>query len=119
MTKMKHFIKEEFTCDGVNCFDKMNPKLLKMLDDAREFADTPFTITSSWRSRFHNMEVGGKPNSAHLRGTAIDIACMSSHQRMIILHALLDAGFTRIGIAKTFIHADCDIELPQEVMWLY
>jgi len=38
---------------------------------------------------------------------------------MLIVEALFDAGFTRIGIAKTFIHADCDIELPQEVLWMY
>ena len=116
---MKYFIPEEFTCDGKPCFDKMSQKCLKMLDDAREFADVPFTITSSWRSKSHNMEVGGKPNSAHLRGTAIDISCISSYQRLQIIKGLLDAGFTRIGIAKTFIHADCDMESPQEVMWLY
>lgn len=116
---LKHFTEKEFTCDGINCYNKMNPKLLKMLDDAREFADVPFTITSSWRSKAHNMKVGGKPNSAHLRGTAVDISCFSSHQRMLIVSALLDAGFTRVGLASTFIHADIDRELPQQVMWLY
>jgi uncharacterized protein YcbK (DUF882 family) len=116
---IKYFIKEEFTCDGKNCFDKVNKKSLSKLDLAREFAGIPFTITSSWRSKSYNMEIGGANNSAHLRGTAFDIACMSSHQRMVIVSALLEAGFTRIGIAKTFIHADDDIELPQEVIWLY
>ena len=119
MTDLKHFIKEEFTCDGKNCFDKMNPKLLKMLDDARIIADTPFTITSSWRSEEHNKSVGGKPNSAHLRGLAVDIACDNSSKRLFILDALIVAGFTRIGIGKSFIHADFDNELPQEVLWIY
>ena len=36
-----------------------------------------------------------------------------------MLEALIGAGFTRIGVAKTFIHVDCDMELPQEVMWMY
>ena len=45
---MKYFSPKEFTCDGVNCFDKMSPKLLEMLEKAREIADTPFNITSSW-----------------------------------------------------------------------
>lgn len=116
---LKHFTEKEFTCDGINCYDKMNPKLLKMLDDAREFADVPFTITSSWRSKAYNMEIGGKPNSAHLRGNAVDISCLSSFQRLQIIEALTDAGFTRIGVASTFIHADIDRELPQQVMWLY
>ena len=119
MADLKYFIKEEFTCDGVNCFDKMNPELVQMLDDAREIADVPFTITSSWRSKAFNQEVNGRPNSAHLRGNAIDVLCVSSYQRLQIINGLISAGFTRIGIAKTFIHADCDMTLPQEVMFLY
>lgn len=119
MTKMKYFKESEFTCDGVNCFDKMNPELLMMLDESRKIADTPFNITSSWRSEEHNKSVGGKPNSAHLRGLAVDIACDSSSKRLFMLDALIVSGFTRIGIAKTFIHADCDNELPQEVLWIY
>jgi len=119
MADLKYFIKEEFTCDGVNCFNKMNPELLKMIDDAREIADVPFKITSSWRSEAKNQEVNGKPNSSHLRGNAIDISCKSSFQRLQIVNGLISAGFTRIGIAKTFIHADCDMTLPQEVMFLY
>jgi len=116
---MEYFTEEEFTCDGVNCFDKMNPKLLKMLDEARIIADTPFKINSSWRNKLANDIAGGKPNSAHLRGTAVDIACNNSSKRIFMIDALIVAGFTRIGIAKTFIHADCDKELPQDVMWLY
>ena len=119
MAELKHFKKEEFFCDGVNCFDKMNTELLMMLDEARIIADCPFKISSSWRSEEHNANVGGKPNSSHLRGKAVDIVCTSSHQRLRILDGLLMAGFTRIGIAKTFIHADCDITLPQDVLWLY
>mgnify|MGYP003115591851 CR=1 FL=1 len=119
MSNLEHFIEEEFTCDGVNCFDKMNPMLLKMLDDARSIADMPFNINSSWRSKEKNEAVNGKSNSAHLRGAAVDISCTSSHQRIVMIDALMIAGFNRIGIAKTFIHADCDKELPQDVMWLY
>ena len=116
---MKYFSPKEFTCDSVNCFDKMSPKLLEMLEKARKIAGTPFNITSSWRSEEKNQEVGGKSNSAHLRGLAVDVACPSSFQRLIMLEALIGAGFTRIGVAKTFIHVDCDNELPQEVMWIY
>ncbi len=116
---MKYFKESEFTCDGVNCFDKMSPKLLEMLEEARDVADVPFNLTSTWRSKSKNKDAGGKPNSAHLRGNAVDIACDSSFKRLIMLEALIGAGFTRIGVAKTFIHVDCDMELPQEVMWMY
>ena len=66
----------------------LSQKSLSKLDLARKFAGVPFTITSSWRSKSYNMEIGGANNSAHLRGTAFDIACMSSHQRMVIVSAL-------------------------------
>lgn len=116
---MKYFSEKEFTCDGVNCFDKMSPKLLEMLDNAREVADTPFNLTSTWRSESWNKQCGGASNSSHLRGNAVDIKCSSSFERLIMLEALIGAGFTRIGVAKTFIHVDCDMELPQQVMWTY
>ena len=47
---MKYFKIEEFNCDGEICFDKMDANLLKMLDDARGYANTPFKLTSTWRS---------------------------------------------------------------------
>ena len=38
---------------------------------------------------------------------------------MKIVQALLTAGFTRIGIASTFIHADDDPSKPQNLIWTY
>ena len=116
---LKHFSAKEFTCDGVNCFDKMDVDTLHKLDTAREYANIPFTITSSWRSEEKNKAINGAKNSAHLRGYAIDIACESSIDRFIILDALICVGFRRIGIAKTFIHADSDPNLSEGVTWLY
>ena len=115
----KYFTEREFKCAGQLCFDKMNKTLIDMLDTARELAGVPFKITSSYRTEEHNAKIGGKPNSAHLRGTAVDIACDSSCSRMMIVDALIIAGFNRIGVSKTFIHVDVDKLLPQDVMWVY
>ena len=115
----KYFDKTEFKCCCGNCYDKMDSDLLSSLDAARGIANTPFNLNSSWRCEKNNKEAGGKINSAHLRGTAVDIRCTTSHARLLILDSLLASGFTRIGVAKTFIHADIDMELPQEVLWLY
>jgi len=115
----RYFSKDEFKCCCGNSFDKMDSNLLKMLDVARGVADIPFNITSSYRCSKKNKEVGGVDNSAHTRGTAVDISCTNSSDRFIVLDALLSAGFERIGIAKTFIHADVDTELPTGVIWLY
>jgi hypothetical protein len=38
---------------------------------------------------------------------------------MRIVRALLGAGFTRVGIARTFVHVDADPDLPPEVVWVY
>ena len=52
-------------------------------------------------------------------GLAVDISCNSSRDRSIILTALIDSGFTRIGIGKTFIHVDLDKSKSQNVIWMY
>ena len=119
MGGLKYFEKDEFKCAGEDCFDKMCMETLEMLDNARDLAEIPFHITSSWRSEHHNQQVGGSNNSAHLRGTAVDLACANSGDRMAIIDALMEVGFTRIGIAQTFIHADNDKELVNNVIWLY
>lgn len=116
---LKYFSPKEFTCDGVECFSKMDEELLAMLDIARETAGIPFKINSSWRSEEKNKAINGAKNSAHLRGYAVDIHCTNSSDRYIIIDALINVGFKRLGIAKTFIHVDNDPSLPDLVTWLY
>lgn len=113
--------------EGINYFkpeefkqpEKMQRKLLEMLDYARALANTPFRITSSYRTPKENGIFGGVRGSAHTKGLAVDISCYSSDKRMKIVKSALRAGFRRIGIAKTYIHLDCDDEKPDEVIWLY
>ena len=97
----------------------MDEGFLDSLDNARTIAGIPFIITSAWRSPEHNKKVGGTPNSSHLKGLAVDIVADDSRKRFTILQALIAAGFTRIGIAKTFIHVDGDTEKDPRVTWLY
>lgn len=117
--KIKHFSPSEFTCNGVECYDLMSDDLLIKLDLARTIADIPFHINSSYRDKETNERVGGKTNSAHTRGTAVDISCANSSNRYKIIEAAMAAGFTRIGVAKTFVHIDCDEDLPNCVIWTY
>ena len=92
---------------------------LEKLDEARGYANIPFKINSAFRTKEHNAKIGGKPNSSHLRGLAVDISVFDSVNRFKILNALIHAGFTRIGIADTFIHVDDDKEKSQKVIWKY
>ena len=86
----------------------------------RDLAGVPFRINSGYRTKEHNKKVGGKPNSAHTMGCAAD-HCVDSRNRCYILGALLEVGFNRVGIAKTFIHVDnsYDASHDEDVIWLY
>ena len=117
---MKYFDISEFACPC--CGEHpMNEHLLEMLDEARYTSGVPFVITSGYRCKAHNEKVGGKTNSAHTTGHAVDISAESSGRRFRIAHALHSAGFKRIGISRSpgFIHVDNDPDKPQQVLWLY
>lgn len=106
---MKYFDIQEFNDPTIpNSGINMDSTFLEMLNNARHTAGIPFKITSGYRSITHNKEVGGVQNSSHLCGKACDIAVGSGSERYIILNALIQAGFRRLGVAKTFIHADND-----------
>jgi hypothetical protein len=119
---MKHFDREEFAC---KCCGKLyfDEETLVMFDIARGFSDTPYKVNSGCRCDEHNKLVGGSESSSHrceLRpATAADISVTGSTQRFKILKGLILAGFTRIGIAKNFIHADNDPTKPSRLIWLY
>ncbi len=97
---------------------QMDLAFLHKLDEARAIADIPFRITSGYRTPQHNQEVGGRIGSSHLKGCAVDIAINNSAQRSTIVQGLIKAGFTRLGIGKTFVHVDADEQKPSAI-WLY
>ena len=116
---MKYFKESEFECDGINCFDKMIPKFIDQLDLARSMSKVKWQITSSWRNEEHNKAVGGKSDSEHLEGLAVDISAPTSQHKYEIVSCALMAGFTRIGIGKDFIHIGGSKGKPQNVIWTY
>ena len=48
---------------GVN----MDTQFLDMINDARQYANVPFVITSGYRTKDHNKKVGGSTTSSHLK----------------------------------------------------
>lgn len=112
-----HFDYDEFACKHCER-NEMSEEVIKRLDNARELAGVSFVINSGYRCEIHNKDCGSK-SDVHVKGLAADIAAAGSRNRSLILDALLKAGFTRIGIAKTFIHCDLDDSKDQNVMWLY
>ena len=105
--------------DQVGSYKHMNVEFLNKLAQARKIAAVGFKITSGYRSPAHNEKVGGVPNSSHTLGHAVDIYAPTSRQKYIIINALLQAGFDRIGIAKNFIHVDDDPSKNEDVIWTY
>ena len=96
----------------------VSDKLMHMLDGARKVAGVPFIITSGLRTPEHNKEVGGKADSAHLKGLAVDLQCSDSGNRFNIIYALFVAGFKRIEICSGHIHVDIDETKDQRVIFL-
>ena len=112
-----HFDEEEFMCP-CGCGEySMSALFIEKLENARYLANIPFSINSGKRCEAHNLAIGGKKQSDHLVGKAADISCTTAHGKFIILGALFQAGFKRIGVYKNFIHAGHNLDNAQEVVW--
>lgn len=122
ITTFNYFSAHEFRCQCGNCdlgIDDMDDTMTEMLNTARHIAKVPFVMTSAMRCYKHNESVGGSVTSSHLDGFAVDIHAGNSRTRWLIVSALMDAGFTRIGIGSTFIHVDRDNRKTPNVIWTY
>ena len=117
---MRYFTLDEFASPdlpGSGAF--MQQEFLDRLDEARHLARVPFRINSGFRTEDRNKRVGGTQYSSHLTGWAADISATNSNRRWLIIEALLQVGFTRIGVADTFVHVDMDPGKAQNCLWLY
>ena len=86
---LKYFTREEFLMGDENVFDNMDNIFLETLDELRHMVGEPLHITSSYRSPDYNESIGGAKKSMHLQGRAVDISCINSHSRMIIIKEAL------------------------------
>tara|TARA_R110002074_G_scaffold96557_1_gene209770 strand:+ start:1104 stop:1484 length:381 start_codon:yes stop_codon:yes gene_type:complete len=109
----KYFSLEELDCrcgrrKGHYCITPtFDEDFLYTLDRIRERWDKPIRVSSGLRCKYWNAYHGGKKNSQHLLGKAIDLK--------IKIHEMLDfldlvRGYkkiTGIGLSKHFVHLDC------------
>ena len=116
-----HFWIGEFACrDGTEgiIIDK---RLAEGLQRMREIIGKPIVITSGYRNPEHNRAIGGavpspaSEGSQHLYGKAADIAVVGMSGERLASVAR-QAGFTGIGIARTWCHVDVR-DTPAE--WRY
>lgn len=130
--KIKHFSPSEFDTPGepgtgVN----MDAEFMQRLDHARRIAGVPFTITAGggYRTAKYNADlIKRNPNasarSLHKDGLAADIAVPNgdAHRRAVIVGALMEAGFERLGLANGFVHVDAGTEKHGRrtpAIWIY
>lgn len=99
----------------------LKDELMQRLVKARRLTDAVFVITSGLRLPSENESLpGAVSNSSHLAGLGVDIRTTDSTSMFKIVKALLEAGFTRIGlyVKDRHIHVDCDSTKPQNVIWI-
>jgi len=112
---------------------------LQILQLIRDSIKVPIIINSTFRTKEHNLYVGGKPNSLHLVFNAIDFSVPSFNEKDLVkLHSqILDRKFTKliyfkdnpitvtphlmgIGLYPNFIHIDTRglLGRPSPANWL-
>lgn len=101
----------------------LNEEFVAKLDQARHLAGFPFVITSGFRTPEKNQSiVGSVPDSAHLKGLAVDLKVENYHEVSLICDAAKTVGITRriIYVDKDFqpvhMHIDVDPDKVAEVI---
>jgi len=94
-----------------------HPFDIRLIDAAqliRTFTSSAVLITSTFRTPECNIKSGGKPNSYHLSGRAIDLCCPGINLKVKdqiiskgeLYQSLRRLGINGFGFADTFIHLD-------------
>jgi len=102
----KNFSSDEFDCKCgySSCTQTLiDLELVTKLQKLRDIAG-PLKITSGFRCKKHNKNVGGVPTSQHTTGTAADIQSKRLHPDLIAETA--DRIFNGVGRYDTFTHVD-------------
>ena len=117
----KYFSENEIACKCGCGLVIHNAQLESIMDAIREEYGLALIANSWTRCPDNNAaEPDAKPDSAHLKGMAVDIRVLDSPMRYDILKIIFRRDdINRVGIARTFIHIDIDTSKPQEVVWLY
>lgn len=103
-----HFSRKEFQC---RCCGRLqlDPRLVEALEALRARAGSPIIVHAGYRCPQHNQEVGGAPNSEHIRGRAADIVLPGYSLQAMYDLASQTQQFAEGGIGAydgNFLHVD-------------
>jgi uncharacterized protein YcbK (DUF882 family) len=94
---MRHFAPDEYQCHcgrpECDAPKELDSILAERLDALRESLGRPLLLTSGIRCAFWNAHEGGAPDSKHLSGQAVDIACTDDRLRYELLQHLMMRPF--------------------------
>lgn len=120
MVNSRYFKESEFQKCTPSCsLQDMNQSFINKLDTLRDVSGVPLVLNCAYRSKEHDRAKGRSGTGDHPQRKGVDIRCNNSDTRYKILNAAIKVGFTRIGIAKNFIHVGDGDNLPREVVWMY
>ena len=106
----RFFKPNEIACHGTGELG-MNNDALVALDNFRGLLGSPVSLSSAYRSAYHNAKIGGAPLSSHTtRGsngsTAFDVKLMN-YDKATLRDIAERVGFKGFGMRyNTFIHID-------------
>ena len=103
----KYFKRKEFACKCGCGFDTVDVDLLRVLEDVREWFNSPVSINSACRCTTHNKKVGGRESSQHLKGRASDIVVKGITPEEV--YEYIDSKYIDtlgLGSYNTFTHID-------------
>ena len=104
-----HFDSSEFTCHHCGAgANKISHRLIELLEQLRQACDNrPLHINSGYRCEVHNRNVGGVPDSQHVKGTAADVAVPAGMSFDAFARAVESLPFDGVGrYEPDFIHVD-------------
>jgi zinc D-Ala-D-Ala carboxypeptidase len=122
MNAYEFFSDKELTCQCGCDQMLMDPKFMAHIVEGRRALDFAFVVSSGYRCPEHNNKISSTGyNGPHTTGRAIDIRA-GSRQKALIIDYFRDVGFSRFGVARSFIHLD-DLTRPdgfaENVVWTY
>lgn len=128
----KNFTHEEVMCKCGCGLSNFEFETIDKFQKAREWLGRPIYFISGCRCKHNNRLAGGTKDSSHLcsrtkKAHAGDVTLvkpslhrpMTSNERFLLVHALMEAGFRRLGIKEESVHADTNKTKRRRVMWLY
>lgn len=106
--------------------EDLHPNLVELIRRAQHLAGFTFTITCGYRSEALDRTKGRSGKSSHCRTSngkpcslAVDVSTRDSHTRYKVLVSLACVGVPRLGVGKSFVHADIDETKPHPIIFHY